>query len=222
MRTNLYFSLILLLGACLLEPVKAQTTNPTSGSTVTFHEPKGVQSVSEPPAPLRQITAELSGTLIGRAPNVTIEFVLTLQNTGQQEVKIADPLDSLFLRFATIGNKLITIPERLPKAVMNTKGGKEHIAFPDPVEVRQIVQGTSVRYQKEEIMTIPPGDKIRIVFDTEPVVMDKVNTALQSETGGSARSFKAKASLVLLEAPPLGGGHPLESDWILLTVPALR
>jgi hypothetical protein len=173
-----------------------------------------VQPISEPPVALRQISAELSGSLVGQPPNLAIEFVLTLQNTGQQEVKIADPLDSLFLRFATIGNKLITIPERLPKAVLNIKSGKENIPFPAAIEVRQIVQGTSVRYQKQEVITIAPGEKTQIVFDTTPVVMEKVNAALQSEAGRSARSFKAKAGLVLLNAAPETGGLSVESDWI--------
>jgi hypothetical protein len=170
--------------------------------------------MSEQPAALRQITGELSGSLVGRPPNLGIEFVLSLQNTGHQEVKIADPLDSLFLRFATIGNKLITIPERLPKAVLNIKSGKENIPFPAAIEVRQIVQGTSVRYQKEEVITIAPGEKVQIVFDTQSIVMEKVNAALQSEAGRSGRSFKAKAGLVLLNAPPDTGGRSVESDWI--------
>ena len=129
-----------------------------------------------------------------------------LENTGHQEVKIADPLDSLFLRFATVGNKLITVPERLPKAILNAGGDKKNLPFPAPIDVRQIAQGTSVRYQKEEVITIAPGEKIQIVFDTQPVVMEKVNAALQSEAGLNGRSFKAKASLVLLNAPPETGG----------------
>ena len=197
----------LIIGTC----VSAQTVN---SNTVAFHERKGVHPISEPPASLRQITAELSGSLVGQPPNLAIEFVLTLQNTGHQEVKIADPLDSLFLRFATSENKLITVPERLPKAVLNIKSGKENIPFPAAIELRQIVQGNSVRYQKEEVITIAPGEKIQIVFDTQPVVMEKVNAALQSEAGLNGRSFKAKASLVLLNAPPETGGRSVGCDWI--------
>ncbi len=206
--------LILLLNAAPLTCVSGQTAN---SSTVPFDERKGVQPMSEPPAALRQITSELSGSLVGQPPNLGIEFVLSLQNNGNQEVKIADPLDSLFLRFATIGNKLITIPERLPKAVLNIKSGKENIPFPAAIEVRQIVHGASVRYQKEQFIRIAPGEKVQIVFDTQPIVMEKVNAAPQVEAERSVRSFKAKAGLVLLNAPPDTGGRSVESDWISLS-----
>src|SRR5206468_10598362 len=122
----------------------------------------------------------------GQPPNLTIQFVLTLENPGREEVKIVDPLESLFLLFATIENKLIPVPEKKPKAVHIT-GGKENDPFPAAIELRQIAQGTSVSYQKEEVVTIPPREKVQIVFDTQPVVMQKVNATLQSE--GSARSF---------------------------------
>ncbi len=201
----------LIIGTC----VSAQTAKST---TVTFHERKGVQPISEPPAVLRQITVELSGSLVGQSPNRAIEFVLTLQNTGHQEVKIQDPLDSLFLRFATIGNKLITVPERLPKAVLNIGGGKTDIPFPAAINIRQIVQGKSIRYQKEEVITIAAGEKVQIVFDTQQVVMEKVNAALQSETTTSTRSFKAKAGLVLLNAASQAGGRSLESDWVFFSL----
>ena len=208
-RTVVISSIVawLIIGTC----VNAQTVN---SNTVAFHERKGVKPISEPPTALRQITAELSASLVGQPPNLAIEFVLTLQNTGHQEVKIADPLDSLFLRFATVGNKLITVPERVPKALLNIKSGKENIPFPAPIELRQIAQGTSVHYQKEEVITIAPGEKIQIVFDTQPVVMEKVNAALQSEAGLNGRSFKAKAGLVLLNAPPETGGRSVGCDWI--------
>jgi len=201
----------LIIGTC----VSAQTANST---TVMFHERKGVKPISEPPAVLRQIPVELSGSLVGQSPNLAIEFVLTLQNTGHQEMKIKDPLDSLFLRFATIGNKLITVPERLPKAVLNIGRGKADIPFPAAIEIRRIVQGKSVRYQKEEAITIASGEKVQIVFDTQSVVMEKVNAALQSETGTSTRSFKAKAGLVLLNAPPQAGGRSVEADWAFFSL----
>ena len=204
-------TLIVLLSAFAFTCVSAQTM---SSNTVAFHENKGVKPISEPPASLRQITAELSGSLVGQPPNLAIQFVLTLQNTGDEEVKIADPLDSLFLRFATIENKPISAPERMPKAILNVKGGKDKIPFPAAIELRQIVQGTAVRYQKEEIITIPPHEKVQIVFDTQPIISEKLNAALQSEAGGSARSFKAKAGLVLLNASPQSGGRSVESDWL--------
>jgi hypothetical protein len=201
----------LIIGTC----VSAQTVN---FNTVTFHEAKGVHLISEPPASLRQITVELSGRLVGQPSHPAIEFVLTLQNHGQQEVKIADPLDSLFLRFATVGNKLITVPERLPKAILNVGGDKKNIPFPAAIELRQIIQGNSVRYQKEEVIAIAPGEKIQILFDTQPVIMEKVNAALESETGTSTRSFKAKARLALLNAPPQAGGRSVQSDWAFFSL----
>src|SRR5438477_6216206 len=154
-RTVVISSIVawLIIGAC----VNAQTVN---SNTVAFHERKGVKPISEPPAALRQITAELSGSLVRQPPNRIIEFVLMLENTGHQKVKIADPLDSLFLRFATGGNKLITVPERLPKAILNAGGDKKKLPFPAAIDVRQIAQGTSVRYQIEEIIKIGLGGKI--------------------------------------------------------------
>jgi hypothetical protein len=157
---------------------------------------------------LKQINAELSGSLVGQPPNPTIQFVLTLENPGQEEVKIADPLESLFLLFAT-ENKLIDVPQRKPRAV-NITGGKKNDPFPAAIELRQIIQGTSVRYQEEEVVTIAPREKVQIVFDTQPVVMQKVNANLQSE--GNARSFKAKAYLGL--RPLEGGGRYVVSDWL--------
>lgn len=62
----------LIIGTC----VNAQTVN---SNTVAFHEQKGVKTISEPPAALPQITAELSGSLVGQTPNLVIEFVLMLE-----------------------------------------------------------------------------------------------------------------------------------------------
>jgi hypothetical protein len=47
--------------------------------------------------------------------------------------------------------------------------------------------------------------------------MEKVNAALQSEAGLNGRSFKAKAGLVLLNAPPETGGRSVGCDWILFS-----
>ena len=199
---------MLLLSASILTSVSAQIAN---SNKTAFHELKGGHPISESPASLKQINAQLSGSLVGQPPNLTIQFVFTLENPGREQVKIADPLEFLFLQFATIEDKLITVPQKKPRAVHIT-GGKENNPFPAAIELRQIVQGTSVRYQKEEVVTIAPREKVQIVFDTQPVVMQKVNATLQSE--GSARSFKAKAHLGLLKAPPEGGGRSVESDWI--------
>src|SRR5439155_25398657 len=129
------------LSACLLAPAEAQTTTPlatpgmtvpsrpvispmpsrpatslaASTNTVMFHEPKLWESAPKPPAALRQVTAELSGTVVGQSPNLSIEFVLILQNDGPREIKILDPLDVFSLQFTTIGNKLIPMPKRVPK-----------------------------------------------------------------------------------------------------------
>jgi hypothetical protein len=48
--------------------------------------------------------------------------------------------------------------------------------------------------------------------------MEKVNAALESEAGRSGRSFKAKAGLVLLNAPPQAGGRSIESDWAFFSL----
>lgn len=198
---------ILLLSASILTSVSAQVAN---SNKVASHERDGSHPRSKTPV-LKQISAELSGSLVGQPSNLTIQSVLTLENFGREQLKIADPLDSLFLMFTTTKNRLVTIPQRKPQAV-NISGGKENILFPAPIEFRQIVQGTSVRYQKDEVLTIGPREKVQIVFDTQPVVMQNINAAIQSE--GSPRAFKAKAHLGLVTAPPEGGGRAVESDWI--------
>jgi hypothetical protein len=202
---------ILLLSASILTSVSTQVAN---SNKVAFHERDGSHPRSETPV-LKQISAELSGSFVGQPSNLTIEFVLTLENVGPVELKIADPLDSLFLMFTTTKNRLINIPQRKPQAV-NISGGKKNISFPAPIEFRQIVQGTSVRYQKEEVVTIGPREKVQIVFSTQPVVMQNINTAIQSEE--SPRAFKAKAHLGLVTAPPKGGGRAVESDWMLFSL----
>ena len=202
---------ILLLSASILTSVSTQVAN---SNKVAFHERDGSHPRSETPV-LKQISAELSGSFVGQPSNLTIEFVLTLENVGPVELKIADPLDSLFLMFTTTKNRLINIPQRKPQAV-NISGGKKNISFPAPIEFHQIVQGTSVRYQKEEVVTIGPREKVQIVFSTQPVVMQNINTAIQSEE--SPRAFKAKAHLGLVTAPPKGGGRAVESDWMLFSL----
>ena len=202
---------ILLLIASILTSVSAQIAN---SNKVAFHERDGSHPRSETPV-LKQISAELSGSFVGQPSNLTIEFVLTLENFGPEGLKIADPLDSLFLMFTTTKNRLIDIPQRKFQS-MCISGEKGNIPYPAPIEFRQIVQGTSVRYQKEDVVTIGPREKVQIVFDTQPVVMQNINAAVQSE--GSARSFKAKAHLGLVTAPPKGGGRAVESDWIFLSL----
>ena len=203
--------LIPLLTASVLTLLDAQ---PANSNAVAFHEREGGKPITEPPAALRQLTAKLSGGLIGQSSKVAIEFVLILKNTGDQEVKIANPLDSLFLGFATLQNRAIPVPERLPKGVMNIGGDKTNVPFPAPIEVRQILQGTSVSYEKMEVMVIQPGEEVRITFDTQPVVIQKITAALASENGTSARSFKARARLVLLSRSSEIGGRSVESDWM--------
>jgi hypothetical protein len=209
--------------------VKAETANTSTGNAVEMHAVNGYKSDSEDAA-LQQVAAELSGSVIGQPPNVSIQFVLGLQNNGPQEIKIADPLDSLLLQFTTIGNKLITLPMRVPKALIDTKpleyptatsGGSKRVPYPAPIEFRQTVSATGINKKKEEIITVPPGGKVQIVFDCEPVVMETVVTALRSEMGESAKSFKARATLALISAPPQIRGHSLDSDWIFFTIPSL-
>jgi|SRR6266513_891780 len=121
MRSNLNIWLISLISACLLALVNGQTTNSIPGSkAATFHEPARLESAAQPPQALRDVGAELSGSLIGQAPNRSIEFVFTLQNNGPQEVKIRDPLDSLFLEVSTTTNKPVALPKRVPKALIDS------------------------------------------------------------------------------------------------------
>jgi hypothetical protein len=79
------------------------------------HESKRLESAPQPPPALRQVAAELLGTVVGQSPNLSIEFVLTLHNNWSQEVKILDPLNSLWLQFTTMGGKLIPLPDSFPK-----------------------------------------------------------------------------------------------------------
>ena len=222
MCTNLNVSLILLLGACLLEPVKAQTTDRATDNTVAFHEVKRWESAPQPPPSLRQVAAKLSGTLVGQSPNLSIEFILTLQNNWSQEVKILDPLDSLYLRFTTMGNKSVPVPDRVPKALIKTLRDKKDMPYPAPVVFRRIVRDSSASYEKEELITIPPGGKVQIVFESEPVVMKRIMQALPSETGEAVRSFKARAIVALVNAPPQAGvgGQLIDSNWIFFTIPS--
>jgi hypothetical protein len=203
--------LIPLLTASVLTLLDAE---PSNSNAVAFHEREGGKPITEPPAALRQLTAKLSGSLIGQPSKLAIEFVLILKNTGNQEVKIANPLDSLFLGFATLQNRPIPVPERLPKGVMNIGGDKTNVPFPALIEVRQILQGTSVSYQKMEVMVIQPGEEVRVIFDTQPVVIQKITAALAPENGTSARSFKARARLVLLSRSSEVGGRSVQSDWM--------
>jgi hypothetical protein len=229
MHSDLNIWSILLLGACFLAPMNAQTTKPASGNTVTFREPKRLESAPQPPPALRQVTAGLSGTVAGHFPSVSIEFALTLQNNGPQGVKILDPLDSLRLQFTTMGNKLIPMPERVPKGLPKVGLPRNAIPrtqrdapYPAPIQFRQILTATEVNSQKEETITIPPGAKVQILCESEPVVMERVMQALRTETGEAAKSFKARATMGLLSAPPQPGvgGQLLDSDWIFFTIPS--
>jgi hypothetical protein len=227
MQSNLNISLILLLGAGLSASVSAQATNSAAGNTVILHEPKRLESAPQPPADLRQMSAELSGMLVGQSPNISIEFVLSFQNNWSQDVKILDPLDSLFLQFTTTGNKLIRLPRRVSKILVCAKppkgailGAKPDAPYPAPVQFRQITRDAGVSSQKEETITIPPGGRVQIIFDSEPVVMQKVVEALQTETGEAARSFKIRAIIALISAQPQVGSRSLYSDWIFFTIPS--
>jgi hypothetical protein len=223
MHANLKSSLIALLGACFLALVNAQTTsNVPPGNAATFHEPARLASAPQPPPTLREIGAELSGSLIGQAPNMAIEFVLTLQNNGQQEVEIRDPLDSLFLEVSTATNKPIALPRRVPKALIDSgvpkgrvPGESRAVSYPAPVQFRQTTTATGVTSQKEETITMPPGGKVQIVFESEPVVMEKVIEAVQDEKGEAATSFNVRAIMALISAPPITQSRSLDSDWIV-------
>jgi len=254
-HSNLNIWLILPVSACLLAPAGAQTTKPlatpwmtvpsrpvispmpsrpatspaASTNTVTFHEPKLWESAPQPPATLRQVSAHLSGTLVGQSPGGSITFVLLLENNGLREVTILDPLDFFSLQFTTMGSKLIGVPERISKILIDAEpskdaipGTKRDMPYPAPVQFRRIVRVNGPTSQKEETITIPSGNKIQIVFESEPVVMQRVMQALRAETGENAKSFKARATMSLVAALPQPGvgGQLLDSDWIFFTIPS--
>jgi len=98
MHSNLTTSVILLLSAQILAPVRAQTTTSATGNVVTFQDIAQSQSAARPAPSSREVAAELSGTVIGQMPNISIQFVLSPQNNGPQEVQILDPLDKFSLQ----------------------------------------------------------------------------------------------------------------------------
>lgn len=206
---------------------EVQAMQPSTSNIVAFHEPKRLESAPQPLPALTHISAQLSGKLIGQWPNASIQFVLILQNTGSQEVKILDPLDSLSLLFSTTSNRPIAVPKRIPKSLINVKSGKNSVAakrdlpYPAPVQFRQIRRGSLAVYEKQDMITISPGDGIEVVFDCEPVVTERVRAALQSEPADSAKSFRAEAFLALISAPPKPGevGESLSSDPVLFSIP---
>jgi hypothetical protein len=251
MHPNLNIWLVSLLGTCFLVPAYAQTTKPlttpgvtvpsrpaispipsgptaspaASTNTVILHEPKLLETVPQPPETLRQVNVQLSGTLTGQSPNVSIAFVLFLENNSLEEVTILDPLDFLSFQFTTITSKLIPVPKRVPKFLPKGDNPRRNrdAPYPAPVKFRQIVRVNGLTSQKEETITILPGAKIQILFDSEPVLMERVIQALRAETGEAAKSFKTRAMLSLVAAPPQPGvgGRSLDSDWIIFTIPSL-
>src|SRR5258705_13498724 len=136
---------VTLLGACFVACIDGQTIKSANGSGA-FHDIAQVQSAPQPPAALKQVSAQLSGNLVGQLANTSIEFVLTLENDGPQEVKILDPLDTLSLQFSTIDKNLIRVPERVSKLLPQValpKGApreaKREGPYPAPVQFRHIV-----------------------------------------------------------------------------------
>jgi len=210
----------------MLVRVQAQATPPSTGNVVTFHDIARSESSAQPAPSLRAVTAELSGTVIGEMPNISIQFVLILKNNGPQEVQIVDPLEKFSLLLITNTKKLIRLPRRVPKGLpliapsKNALGQKAR--YPEPIQFRQITTNTRVSYQKEETVTIPPGGKVQIAFDGEPVMTEKLIEALRNETGKNAKSFKATANVGLLCAPPQPGvdGRLLTSSWMSLRIPS--
>lgn len=188
------------------------------------------QSVAPPVPCLKEVAAELSGTVIGQMPKISIQFLLTLKNNGPEEVQILDPLENFSLQLSTSTNKLIPLPRRVPKDVPKVALPKDALErrnrdapYPAPVQFRQITSNTRVSYQKEETVAIPPGGRVQIAFDSEPVVAEKLIEALRTETGENAKSFRARALVGLLNAPPQPGvgGRLVTSSWLLLKVPSL-
>jgi hypothetical protein len=215
MHSKLNYCTIFVVAIFVLAPVDGQTTKPSTSNPVTFRDPVRWKFAPEPPAALERLTVQLGTALIGQSPNLSIEFVLSLENNGPKEVKIEDPLDIFSLQFTTMGKKLIPVPEKPMRTLMDRRRQKKDWPYAAPVQFRRIVRGTLASYQKEDVITIPPGGKLQIVFESEPIVMQRVREALQSETGENARLFKARVIMGLLTSPPAQtGGRSLESGWI--------
>jgi len=228
MHSNLTTSVILVLSAQILAPLRAQTTTSAIGNTVTFHDIARSESATQPAPSLREIAAELSGTVIGQMPNISIQFVLTLQNNGPEEVQILDRLEKFSLQLITSTKKLIPLPRRvlkdlpmvaLPKGTLDRKN--RDAPYPAPVQFRQITTNTCVSYEKKETVRIPPGGRVQIAFDSEPVITENLIEALRNEVGENAKSFRARALVDLLNAPPQAGvgGRLPTSSWLVLKVP---
>ena len=156
MHSNLTTSVILVLSAQILAPLRAQTTTSAIGNTVTYHDIARSESATQPAPPLREIAAELSGTVIGQMPNILIQFVLTLQNNGPEEVQILDRLEKFSQQLITSTKKLIPLPRRVPKdlpMVALPKGTPDRknrdAPYPAPVQFRQITTNTCVSYEKK-------------------------------------------------------------------------
>jgi hypothetical protein len=232
-ETNSNVWLIVLLSACLSASGHAQTIKSISmpwimGNSVTFRELKlSWNYVAQPPPTLRQVDAELSGALTGQHPNLSIEFVLLLKNHGPEDVKILDPLDFFSLQFVTSSGWPIKMPRRVPwflpkvgRSRNAMPGVRPNAPYPEPVQFRQIVRIGVPSAQKEETITIPSATWIQIVFESEPVVMERVIEALRSETGEGAKQFKARAMMSLVTAPPreVVGRRLTESDWMFFSL----
>jgi hypothetical protein len=169
MHFNLTSSVVLLFSAQILAPARAPTTTSANNNAVTFHDIAQSQSAAQPAPSLREIAVELSGTVIGQMPNISIQFVLTLQNNGPQEVQILDPLDKFSLQFTRSTNKLIPLPRRVPKDLPQValpknalERGNRDAPYPAPIQFRQITSDTRVSYQKEKTVTIPAGARCRL------------------------------------------------------------
>jgi hypothetical protein len=228
MHSKLTYSTILLVATFGFAPVHAQTTSATK--TVSFRDPlrAHVESIPEPPPILQQLSVRLSGALSGQFPDASIRFVLSLENKGPQAANIFDPLDIFSLQFTTIGDKVIHLPKRAPKSLADVervkhgqrpKDGNGDAPYPAPIQFRQIVRGDLAGYQKEDLITIPPAGKVEIVFESEPIVIEKVVEALKSETGEKAKSVRVRATMALVGAPlRRGDSRGLVSDWIYLNL----
>jgi len=94
-------------------------------------------------------------------PNISIQFVLTFQNNGPEEVQILDRLEKFSLQLITSTKKLIPLPRRvlkdlpmvaLPKGTLDRKN--RDAPYPAPVQFRQITTNTCVSYEKKETVRI--------------------------------------------------------------------
>ena len=161
-------------------------------------------------------------------PNISIQFVLTLQNNGPEEVQILDRLEKFSQQLITSTKKLIPLPRRVPKDLPMVALPRAHLTgktatrlIPPPSSFARLRLIPALVTKKGNRKN-PPGGRVQIAFDSERVITENLIEALRNEVGENAKSFRARALVDLLNASPqpgVGGRLPT-SSWLVLKVPS--